>query len=239
MTEVAAAAITMFFLKELSLTMTLHPSYFGPRMRSYLRQKLLADVEGTCSGQYGYIVCVLDSNKLDIGDGNIIPGQGTAEFVVKYQAIVWKPFKGEVLDAVVVTVNKMGFFAYVGPLSVFVSSHLIPSDMKYDPNANPPNYSGDDQVIEKGAKVRLKIVGIRTDATEIVYHSFPSPIFLYPDYPLIDSLPSSLIRFFRTNGLLSPPTPLTLLPLSVPINLIMLLFSIAPCLTLFSLRLRQ
>ena len=33
-------------------------------------------------------------------------------------AVVFRPFKGEVLDAVVTTVNKMGFFAEVGPLQV-------------------------------------------------------------------------------------------------------------------------
>lgn len=40
--------------------------------------------------------------------------------------------------------------------------------MKFDATANPPNYSGEDQILQKGAKVRLKIVGTRTDATEIV-----------------------------------------------------------------------
>ena len=33
-------------------------------------------------------------------------------------AVVFRPFKGEVLDAIVTTVNKMGFFAEVGPLQV-------------------------------------------------------------------------------------------------------------------------
>lgn len=61
----------------------------------------------------------------------------------------------------------MGFFADVGPLQVFVSSHLIPPDMKFDANSNPPSYASEDQLIEKGIKVRLKIVGTRIDATEI------------------------------------------------------------------------
>jgi len=39
--------------------------------------------------------------------------------------------------------------------------------MKFDPNANPPCFASEDQVIEKGTKVRLKIVGTRVDATEI------------------------------------------------------------------------
>lgn len=136
-------------------------------MDQYLREKLLSDVEGTCTGQFGYIVCVLDSMNIDVGKGRIIPSTGMAEFEVKYRAVVWKPFKGEVVDAVVTTVNKMGFFADVGPLSVFVSTHLIPSDMKFNSSANPPAYVSPDENIEKGSRVRLKIVGTRTDVNEI------------------------------------------------------------------------
>lgn len=67
------------------------------------------------------------------------------------------------MDSIVKSVNKMGFFADVGPLSVFVSSHLIPSDMSFNPSANPPAYVSDEQSIQKGSRVRLKIVGVRAD----------------------------------------------------------------------------
>ncbi|KAH9930208.1 RNA polymerase Rpb7 [Fomitopsis serialis] len=130
----------MFFIKELSHTILLHPSYFGPRMLQFLESKLYSDVEGTCSGQFGYIIAVVSI--LDIGKGMVLPGSGQAEFITRYRAIVFKPFKGEVVDGVV---NNMGFFAEVGPLTVFVSH----------------------QIIEKNTKVRLKIVGTRVDATEI------------------------------------------------------------------------
>ncbi|CAO3671547.1 unnamed protein product [Umbelopsis vinacea] len=134
-------------------------------MQTQLNDKLYTDVEGTCSGRFGYIITVVRIHS--IGKGKILPGSGLAEFKVKYQAIVFKPFKGEVVDAVVTTVNKMGFFADVGPLQVFVSSHLIPTDMRFDPNGNPPCYQSEDQIIQKDIHVRLKIVGTRIDATEI------------------------------------------------------------------------
>ncbi|ORZ02487.1 DNA-directed RNA polymerase II subunit [Syncephalastrum racemosum] len=155
----------MFFLKDLVHTITLHPSFFGPNMHTQIKEKLYQDVEGTCSGRYGYIITVLSLS--NISKGKVLPGSGLAEFKVNYQAIVFKPYKGEVLDAIVTTVNKMGFFADVGPLQVFVSSHLIPNDMHYDPNGNPPCYSSDDQVIHKDMQVRIKLVGTRIDATEI------------------------------------------------------------------------
>ena len=63
-----------------------------------------------------------------------------ATFPMRFNAIVFRPFKGEVFDAVVTQVNKLGFFAQVGPLQVFVSKHLIPSDMRFDPQSTPASY---------------------------------------------------------------------------------------------------
>ncbi|KAG1897165.1 RNA polymerase Rpb7 [Suillus fuscotomentosus] len=145
----------MFFIKELTHTILLHPSYFGPRMLQFLESKLYSDVEGTCSGAFGYIIAVVSI--LDIGKGMVLSGSGQAEFITRYRAIVFKPFKGEV----------MGFFADVGPLTVFVSHQLIHPDMKFDPTSNPPSFASEDQIIEKNTRVRLKIVGTRVDATEI------------------------------------------------------------------------
>jgi DNA-directed RNA polymerase II subunit RPB7 len=132
----------MFFLKTLSHQILLHPSTFGSRLREHLRQRLHQEVEGTCTGRFGYIIAVASIE--DIGTGRIQEGRGMAEYTVKYKAIVFKPFKGEVLEAKIVTVNKvrcfvrecfwwgskcvhvvqMGFFAEAGPLTIFVSNHV-------------------------------------------------------------------------------------------------------------------
>jgi DNA-directed RNA polymerase II subunit RPB7 len=90
-----------------------------------------------------------------------------------------KPFKNEVLEGVVASINKMGFFANIGPLQVFVSSHLIQSQFQFDAVAVPPCYvdmsSGGgggggnmDRRIGPGDVVRLKVIGTRLDASEIV-----------------------------------------------------------------------
>lgn len=134
-------------------------------MVDFLSQKLRSDVEGTCTGRHGYIIKVV--NVVDVGSGKVIPGSGLAEFNSSYQAVVLKPFKGEVMDAKITNVNKMGFFAEVGPLNIFVSSHLIPIEYKWQPESNPPEFvSGADRLV-KGRKVRIKIVGTRVDANEI------------------------------------------------------------------------
>ena len=83
----------MFYAVHLTHTIKLHPSFFGPNVRQFIRQKLLQDVEGKCDGEYGYVLCVLDDENVEIPPGKIIPGQGMAEFTVMYRALVWKPFK--------------------------------------------------------------------------------------------------------------------------------------------------
>ena len=97
--------ILSFEQKELTHTILLHPSYFGPRMLQFLESKLYSDVEGTCSGKFGYIIAVVSI--LDIGKGMVLSGSGQAEFITRYRAIVFKPFKGEVVDGVVVNVTKV------------------------------------------------------------------------------------------------------------------------------------
>ncbi|KAF2311908.1 hypothetical protein GH714_027300 [Hevea brasiliensis] len=181
----------MFFHIVLERNMQLHPRYFGRNLRENLVSKLMKDVEGTCRGLFVIQVslCVLWANIEpllllenrstwfvvaitgieNIGKGLIRDGTGFVTFPVKYQCVVFRPFKGEILEAVVTMVNKMGFFAEAGPVQIFVSNHLIPDDMEFQSGDMPSYTTSDGSVkIQKDSEVRLKIIGTRVDATEIV-----------------------------------------------------------------------
>ena len=84
------------------------------------------------------------------------------------------------VDAIVTSVNQVGFFADAGPLPLFVSAHvrtpslkseaqaysgqLIPPDIRFDPNATPPQFTNnEDSVIEVGTHVRVKLIGTRAE----------------------------------------------------------------------------
>ncbi|KAL2259377.1 hypothetical protein VTK26DRAFT_6967 [Humicola hyalothermophila] len=155
----------MFFLHNLERRVTLHPSYFGRNMHELVTTKLVKDVEGTCAGDY-YIIAIMDT--FDVSEGRILPGSGLAEFTVGYRAVVWRPFKGEVIDAITQTVNPHGFFAQAGPLRLFVSTHLIPPEIQYDASSTPAQFTNNaDIVIEQGTHVRIKIIGMRTEVGEM------------------------------------------------------------------------
>ena len=62
-------------------------------------------VEGTCSGKYGFLICVTGMG--DVSKGQIREGLGTALFNVHYSCLVLRPHKGEVMDCVVTSVSKV------------------------------------------------------------------------------------------------------------------------------------
>jgi len=67
----------------------------------------LLQVEGTCTGRYGFVVLVTSIR--DIGEGVIQDTSAFAKFAVTFECVVFRPFKGEVLDCVVTSVNKARF----------------------------------------------------------------------------------------------------------------------------------
>jgi DNA-directed RNA polymerase II subunit RPB7 len=95
-------------------------------------------------------------------------GTGFATFKVEYMAVVCRPYKGEIVDCIVTSVNKMGFFAEAGPLQIFVSNHLIPEEYQFNAVGDPCYTSGDEsQKIQERTEVRLRLVGTKMDQTEI------------------------------------------------------------------------
>lgn len=87
----------------------LEPKFLGPNYLNTLKSKVHREVEGTCSGRYGFVIFVTYINPEEIGRGKVQEGTGYVHFKVKFKAIVFRPFKGEVLDAVVTDVSRVIF----------------------------------------------------------------------------------------------------------------------------------
>lgn len=157
----------MFYYLVLKKSIDIHPKNFGKRLREVIQEKVITETEGTCNGKYGYVVAVTSIDS--IGQGKVRQDQsGYATFPVTYGCVVCRPYKGEVLDAVVQSVNKMGFFAQAGPLQLFVSAHLIPEEFEHDNLADNSWISSDQSTrIQTGSHVRVRIVGIKWDPSEV------------------------------------------------------------------------
>ncbi|EGD72543.1 hypothetical protein PTSG_00566 [Salpingoeca rosetta] len=156
----------MFFKLTLEHDVLLPPRFLGPQLAESIRRKLYEDVESKCIGKHGYIVSVIEIVK--IGEGEILVARGETLFPVTYRALVFRPVKNEVVDAIVSTVTKMGIFAEVGPLRVFIHFQWIPN-MVFDDTANPPCFRTDDfaEKIQPEDSIRIRILGVRVQASSI------------------------------------------------------------------------
>lgn len=139
----------MFYVKRFAHKLSLHPQHLGQNIQSLIHEYLYKKVEGTCTSS-GYIISVLGI--AGISEGKILLS-GHISFEVEYQAVVLKPITGEIIDAPIVSSTKMGYFASVGPLSIFISNHQIPNTTLEE--------IGDDST------VRLKIIGTKIDSTKV------------------------------------------------------------------------
>ncbi|KII65209.1 DNA-directed RNA polymerase II subunit RPB7 [Thelohanellus kitauei] len=151
----------------MSRDIVIHPKYLGPQLNQFIQRRLLLEVEGKCDGVYGFIIAVTTIDH--IGLGKITVGQGFVSYPLNFKAVVFRPFKGEVLDAVVEKVNNVGIFAQAGPLMCFISRYNIPDTIQFDPSGGQPCYKSqnEESVIKEGDAIRLRLINIRVELNEI------------------------------------------------------------------------
>lgn len=90
----------LFSQKRLQHEVMMHPENFGRELQQKLRKRLCEDVEGTVPETTGIIVAVLRFyDEQDVKRGLIEYETGYASFIVNYEAIIYRPFKNQVLDA--------------------------------------------------------------------------------------------------------------------------------------------
>lgn len=108
----------MFFVAHKTRECTLHPSFFNNDASKKVIERLYTDMQGTIEGPE-MIVQIIEVD--EISDPVLVPGTGMAKYTLAYRAIVWRPFRGEVVDGMVSSVVSNGFFVDVGALNVFVA----------------------------------------------------------------------------------------------------------------------
>uniref|UniRef100_A0A6C0JUT7 S1 motif domain-containing protein n=1 Tax=viral metagenome TaxID=1070528 RepID=A0A6C0JUT7_9ZZZZ len=136
----------MFYHISLEYNVFVHPKDLGPNVLETVKNKLSSEIVGTCNEKYGFIIIVTTIDSIDNG---VIQIGGTINYLVKYKAIVFTIFNGEVLNAVVSQVTKVGIFCEIGMVTCFIPKKYI-SD-------------SESKIIEKDSEILVKIMGCRVD----------------------------------------------------------------------------
>lgn len=162
----------MYYVAEGTRDISVHPRYLDSRYDEHIEDTLRQQLESHCTQELGYVVCVLKI--LHREKGRIQDGTGMIVIRIKYQAIVFIPHRGLVLDGVVTDVNELGFFTQCGPLKAFVSAGGMPITYKYQ-KASAEFHSeqkggaeGEEAetstIIHPQSEIRLRLQGVRYDS---------------------------------------------------------------------------
>lgn len=74
--------------------------------------------------------------KIEKIENGVVNQHGEALFTVSFKALVFRPFKGEVLDGVVKGIERVGIECQVGSLEIFIPHTKIPLSMVYNANTD-------------------------------------------------------------------------------------------------------
>ena len=169
----------MFLMVTLEKSLKIEPKDLDANLEEIIAKKLCRVAKGTCNGENGYIIDIIDVT--DIGDGLVLDTSGDVQFNVKYTALVFKPKKGDVLDGVVTNVNQNSIVVSVGPQSVMIAHSSMPSDIEYDPFTK--SYKSADMqsvVIQEDNEIRFRVIGVNILANEITCAGTIDEPFLGP-----------------------------------------------------------
>ena len=86
---------------------------------------------------------------------------------MSFQALVYRPLRGEVIDGIVSGVEKVGIEVKVGACKAFIPHTRIPNDIKYSEEAQA--FKSDDdptQVIGKDSIIRFKVENVSVKGQE-------------------------------------------------------------------------
>lgn len=119
-------------------------------------------------GESGYVVLVVSID--EIGHGKVIDGTPLVAFPCKFKAIVCRPFRGEVMDAVVTEIVRHGLTAEAGPLKFYVAVGNLPPGMELEDTGDTLRFVSPDARlhIAAGDSVRLRVMGYRIQPNDIV-----------------------------------------------------------------------
>jgi DNA-directed RNA polymerase II subunit RPB7 len=149
----------------------LHPKFFGKKIAQHITEQLRLQVEGKCTGRFGWTIAV--ANVEDLSRGLLDQESGYAHYDVKYNALVFNPFVNEVLPAVVTSITAQGIFVNAGPCEMMIFQTYIPETYQYyDPPDGMPCYiaryeNEPDSRIEVDTSIRVRVVTIKRAADKI------------------------------------------------------------------------
>lgn len=152
----------MFYKAKINDKVRVPPKKLGTKIKESLLEICKEDYEGRIENNTGLILAITGIGK--IGEGHIIPGDGSAYYEAEIEMITYKPIMQEVVRGTITEATEFGAFLRIGPIEGLIHVSQIMDDfINYD--AKLPGFVGkktekkiipEDNVLAKIVTISLK-----------------------------------------------------------------------------------
>ena len=155
----------MYFKVELEDKVRVPPNRLGEQLEKVILEVLQEQLEGSIDKEIGIFICVIKVN--DVGEGEIIPGDGGVYYDVRFEALVLRLALQEVIEGLVVETTSFGAFVSLGPIDAMLHVSQISDEyINYDEKNARLNCQDSKRFIGVGDAVRARVVTLSLNERE-------------------------------------------------------------------------
>lgn len=154
----------MYYLTTIKDKIRVPPKYFGGDLKQAILKITQEEYEGVIDDNLGVVIAI--TNVKEVGEGHVVPGDGSAYFETELEVINYKPFLHEAVRGEVTESTEFGVFLRIGPIEGLVHVSQIMDDfINYD--AKLPGFVGKktNKKLTVGDDVLAKVVTISLKGT--------------------------------------------------------------------------
>jgi DNA-directed RNA polymerase subunit E' len=155
----------MYYRMKLADKVRVPPHRLGEDLRTVILDVLQEQLEGSIDKEIGIFIAV--TTVLDIGEGEIVPGDGAVYYDVEFEALVLRLALQEVVEGVVVETTSFGAFVSLGPIDAMLHVSQISDEyINYDEKNARLICQESKRFIAVGEPLRTRVVTLSLNERE-------------------------------------------------------------------------
>ena len=141
------------------------PQRLGEKLEKVILEVLQEQLEGSIDKEIGIFICV--TKVQDVGEGELVPGDGGVYYDVKFEAMVLRLGLQEIIEGLVVETTSFGAFVSLGPIDAMLHVSQISDEyINYDEKNARLICQESKRYIGVGDVVRVRVVTLSLNERE-------------------------------------------------------------------------
>jgi DNA-directed RNA polymerase subunit E' len=155
----------MYYRMKLADKVRVPPHRLGEELRKVILDVLQEHLEGSIDKEIGIFIAV--TRVLDVGEGEIVPGDGAVYYDVEFEAVVLRLTLQEVIEGLVVETTSFGAFVSLGPIDAMLHVSQISDEyINYDEKNARLICQESKRFIAVGEGIRARVVTLSLNERE-------------------------------------------------------------------------